>query len=150
MAIWQTAPNLYHLSRKIANDGFTIEEVSADKAYNSVDNYNAVQRVGGTAYMPFKSNATGQSDKTNGNKARLWRKMFQYFTYNREEFMQHYHLRSNVETTNFMIKSKFGDFVRSKDNTARVNEVLLKVLCHNIVVLIQEMNELEIIAIFPS
>ena len=144
------SPEFIPLVEKIANDGFIIDEVSADKAYNSVDNYNAVQRVGGTAYMPFKSNATGQSDRTNGNKARLWRKMFQYFTYNREEFMQHYHLRSNVETTNFMIKSKFGDFVRSKDNTARVNEVLLKVLCHNIVVLIQEMNELEIIAIFPS
>ena len=138
------SPEFIPLVEKIANDGFTIDEVSADKAYNSVDNYNAVQRVGGTAYMPFKSNATGQSDRTNGNRARLWRKMFQYLTYNREEFMQHYHLRSNVETTNFMIKSKFGDFVRSKDNTARINEVLLKVLCHNIVVLIHEMNELDI------
>lgn len=98
--------------------------------------------------MPFKSNATGRSDRTNGNRARLWRKMFQYFTYNREEFMQHYHLRSNVETTNFMIKSKFGDFVRSKDSTARINEVLLKVLCHNIVVLIHEINELDIEAKF--
>ena len=137
------SPEFIPLVEKIANDGFTIDEVSADKAYNSVDKYNAVQRVGGTAYMPFKSNATGQSDKTNGNKARLWRKMFQYFTYNREEFMQHYHLRSNVESTNFMIKSKFGDFVRSKDSTARVNEVLLKVLCHNIVVLIHEMDVLE-------
>ena len=58
--------------------------------------------------------------------------------------MQHYHLRSNFETTNFMIKSKFGDFVRSKDNTARINEVLLKVLYHDIVVLIREMNELDI------
>ena len=129
---------------------YYITIISFDKAYNSVDNYNAVQRVGGTAYMPFKSNATGQPDRTNGNKARLWRKMFQYFTYNGEEFMQHYHLRSNVETTNFMIKSKFGDFVRSKDNTARVNEVLLKVLCHNIVILIHEINELGIQANFIS
>ena len=136
------SPEFIPLVEKIANDGFTIYEVSADKAYNSVDKYNAVQRVGGTAYMPFKSNATGQSDKTNGNKARLWRKMFQYFTYNREEFMQHYHLRSNVESTNFMIKSKFGDFVRSKDNTARINEVLLKVLCHNIVVVNNEVSNI--------
>ena len=49
-----------------------------------------------------------------------------------------------------MMKAKFGDFVRSKDNTARVNEVLLKVLCHNIVVLIQEMNELDIKANFTD
>ncbi|MGC8622204.1 MAG: transposase, partial [Caldisphaera sp.] len=73
---------------------------------------------------------------------------YNYFVYNREEFMQHYHLRSNVESTNFMIKSKFGDFIRSKDKTAQVNEVLLKILCHNIVVLIHEMNELGIEANF--
>jgi hypothetical protein len=41
-----------------------------------------------------------------------------------------------------MIKAKFTDLVRSKDKTAQVNEVLLKVLCHNIVVLIQSMLEL--------
>jgi len=76
--------------------------------------------------------------------------MYDYFTFNREEFMQHYHLRSNVETTNFMIKSKFGDFVRSKDRTAQVNEVLLKILCHNIVVLVHEMNELGVTPQLPS
>ncbi|MGA3198326.1 MAG: hypothetical protein ABSD89_02865 [Halobacteriota archaeon] len=43
-----------------------------------------------------------------------------------------------------MIKSKFGDAVRSKTEVAQVNEVLLKVLCHNICVVIQEMFELRI------
>jgi hypothetical protein len=43
-----------------------------------------------------------------------------------------------------MIKSKFGDSVRSKTEVAQINEVLLKVLCHNICVVIQEMFELGI------
>ena len=43
-----------------------------------------------------------------------------------------------------MIKAKFGDAVRSKTWTAQVNEVLLKVLCHNICVVIQEIHELGI------
>ena len=43
-----------------------------------------------------------------------------------------------------MIKSKFGDAVRSTTEVAQVNEVLLKVLCHNICVVIQEMFELGI------
>ena len=34
---------------------FQIREVSADKAYLSRKNLNAVERVGGTAYVPFKS-----------------------------------------------------------------------------------------------
>jgi len=133
-------PEFIPLVQSATNNGFTIDEMSADKAYSSRDNIGFIDSVGGTAYIPFKSNATGKPQ----GKSHMWRKMYDYFTFNREEFMQHYHLRSNVETTNYMIKSKFMDFVRSKDRTAQVNEVLLKILCHNIVVLIHEINELGI------
>ena len=47
-----------------------------------------------------------------------------------------------------MIKAKFGSFVRAKTPIAQVNEVLCKVLCHNICVLIQSIYELEIEPIF--
>jgi transposase len=60
------------------------------------------------------------------------------------EFLEYYHKRSNAETTFHMIKSKFGDSVRSETEVAQINEVLLKVLCHNICVVIQEMFELGI------
>jgi len=58
--------------------------------------------------------------------------------------------RSNIESTNNMIKAKFGNNVRSKTWTAQVNEVLLKILCHNICVVIQEMHELGIEPIFSA
>jgi hypothetical protein len=45
-------------------------------------------------------------------------------------------------------KAKFGDLIRSKTDTAMVNESLLKVLCHNPVVLIHEMYELGIEPVF--
>lgn len=120
-------------------ENFEISEVSADKAYSSRENLNCVQEVGGTAFIPFRSNATG---KARGSM--VWSKMYHYFQFNREEFLHHYHKRSNVETVFHMIKSKFGDSLRSKDKTAQLNEVLLKILCHNICVAIQEMNELGI------
>lgn len=132
------SPQFIPLAKKTNESGFDIEEMSGDKAYSSRDNYGYVESIGGTAFIPYKSNATG---KPRG-KSHVWRKMFNYFVYNRDEFMQHYHLRSNVETTFFMIKSKFTDVVRSKNEIAQKNELLLKVLCHNIVVLIQETNEL--------
>ena len=135
------SPQFIPLVNATANVGFDIEEVSADKAYGSVNNYNAVQQIGGTAYIPFKSNATGQSDRTTGNKARLWRKMFHYFQLNRDEFLEHYHKRSNVETTFFIIKAKFNDLLKSKTRTAQINEMLLKILCHNIVVVNNEVGE---------
>jgi len=43
-----------------------------------------------------------------------------------------------------MIKKKFGGALRSKNRTAQINEALCKVLAHNICVLIQSMNELEV------
>ena len=47
-----------------------------------------------------------------------------------------------VETAFSMIKAKFGGAVRSKTPVAQMNEVLVKILCHNICVLIQAMYAL--------
>jgi hypothetical protein len=69
-------------------------------------------------------------------------KMFHLYNLNRDEYLSHYHKRSNVETTNMMIKSKFGDHVRAKTDTAMANEALCKVLCHNLCCLIQSTYEL--------
>ena len=60
------------------------------------------------------------------------------------EFLAHYHKWSNVETAFSMIKAKFGDAVRSKSDVGQLNEVLCKVLCHNICVLIQAIHILGI------
>ena len=118
---------------------FQIREVSADKAYSSRENLELVASYGGSAYIPFRSNASG---KRRGSQ--IWSKMYHLFMFSREEFLAHYHKRSNAETVFHMIKSKFGDAVRSKTKTAQINEVLLKILCHNTCVVIQEMHELGI------
>jgi len=120
-----------------------MEEVSADKAYLSRDNMNLIEEAGAMPFIPFKSNATA---KQRGSA--IWKKMFYYFQLNNEEFLEHYHKRSNAESSVMMIKSKFGDSVRSKKWTSQVNEVLCKVICHNICVVIQEMHELGIEANF--
>jgi transposase len=74
--------------------------------------------------------------------------MFHMFHFKADEFAQHYHKRSNVESTFSMIKAKFRDHVRSKTDVAMVNEVLCKILCHNICCLIQESYELGISTAF--
>ena len=67
----------------------------------------------------------------------LWTRMYHYFNLNRDEFLTHYHKRSNVESTFSMIKSKFGQRLRSKCLTAQLNEALCKVLFHNLCVPVQ-------------
>lgn len=47
-----------------------------------------------------------------------------------------------------MIKGKFGDALRSKTDTAQVNEALCKVLAHNLCVLIASIFELGIQSTF--
>ena len=121
--------------------GFIIGEVSADKAYASLENFEEVANMGGQAYIAFKSNHTG---KVGG----AFEKAFHYFQFKADEYMQHYHLRSNVESTFSAIKRKFGHDVRSKCDYAMVNETLCKILCHNICVLIQEQCELGIEPVF--
>jgi transposase len=119
-----------------AQNGFNLRSVTADKAYSGRKNLQAVDELGGTAYIPFKENARG----TAGN-CELWRKMFHYYRFNRDDFLSHYHERSNVESTFSMIKAKFGGKLRSKTDTAITNEALCKILCHNICCLIQSMYE---------
>jgi transposase len=120
---------------------FTINEVSADKAYSDRRNLHAVQAQGGVAFIPFKSNSTGMGDNHHKFDG-LWNHMWHFYNFNREAFLLHYHKRSNIETAFSMIKAKFGSSVRAKTPTAQVNEVLCKVLCHNICVLIQSIYEL--------
>lgn len=118
-------------------ENFKINDVVADKAYLSQYNLNVVEQHGGVALIPFKNNS---KSGTSG----LWTKMYHYFHLHRDEFSKRYHKRSNVEATFSMIKRKFGDSVRSKTQTAQVNECLAKIICHNICCLIHESRELGI------
>jgi transposase len=122
---------------------FTMQEVSADKGYSARKSLHAITAVGATPFIPFQAQATGLPNTSRKYDA-LWHYMHAFYNFNRAEFNAHYHKRSNVETTFSMIKAKFGASVRAKTPTAQVNEVLLKALCHNIVVLIQSMYELGI------
>lgn len=126
-----------------AKSGFNMREVSADKAYISADNLRTTTERGATPYIPFKTNATGKGDE-------LWTKLFHFYSFKREEFLTHYHKRSNVGTTFSMIKAKFGERLRCKTETAQINEALCKVLCHNLCVVIQSMYELGIEPMFSA
>jgi transposase len=133
-----------------ANAGFKMKEVSADKGYLGASNMLATLQRGAIPYIPFKSNSVAHSEGSYGPKSELWTRMYDFYNQHREEFLTHYHKRSNVETTFHMIKAKFGQRLRSKTLTAQVNEALCKVLCHNLCVVIQSVHELGIEAAFVT
>jgi transposase len=129
-------PQFDPLTRATA-ENFVIEEMSADKAYLSNDNLEMIVGIGAKPFIPFKSNSLPGGSE-------VWRQMFHYFQYRREEFLTHYHRRSNVESAFSMIKRKFGDAVRAKTDVAMRNEALAKILCHNVCCCISAWYELKI------
>ena len=127
---------------------FDIREVSADKAYSSHKNLEAITAVGAMPYIPFRDNTVPPLKALDGEvlpiDESVWARIYHYYAFKQAEFKERYHKRSNVEATFSMIKMKFGHAVRAKTLTAQTNEVLAKVLCHNICVLIRSFYELGI------
>ena len=119
---------------------FEMEKVSADKAYLSRANLQTAVNNNAVPFIAWKAN----SKISNREGNHLWNRLFHWYCLNQEKFFEHYHQRSNVETTFSMIKAKFGGSLRSKTRTAQINEALCKILAHNICVLIQSMYELNL------
>lgn len=114
------------LAQTTAN--FHVKELLGDKGYYANNNFDAADAHGADPYIMFKRNVTGV-----GSPA--VERMYHLFKYKEEEFLKHYHQRSNVESAFSMMKRKFGDNVRGRTETAKTNEALLKILCHNVCVL---------------
>ncbi|MBU2633891.1 MAG: transposase [Nanoarchaeota archaeon] len=116
---------------------FDLKEVSADKGYLSIKNCEAIAKIGATPFIMPKKNTQGATAK----KGSAWYKMIRFWKNNESLFRRHYHKRSNVESTFAMIKRNYLPYVRSKSYTGQVNEVLIKIICHNLAVLIMSIFE---------
>jgi hypothetical protein len=122
-------------------DQFNVLRVMGDKAYRSYANLELTVSKGTEPFIPFKSYAKATSP------SETWNRLFGYFIMHREEFLKAYHKRSNAESTFSAIKRVFGDSVRSKTHVAQVNEVLLKMLAHNIRCLIHATSSIRLLLI---
>ncbi len=108
-------------------------------------NAQAVEDTGAVPFVPFESDSLPPAEDS------AWARMYHYFMFNGEEFLQHYHRHSSVEAVFSMVKAKFGDSIRSKSDTEQVNEALCKILAHNVCVLIHATHALGVEAAFtPS
>jgi transposase len=125
-------------------ENFTVFRVMADGAYSSSKNLEAAERIGAKPFIPFASHTTGKGG------SETFRRLFHLFSLQRENFLAVYHKRSNVESTFSTMKRKFGDRLRSKTPIAQVNELLLKVLAHNLCCVIHAMHELRITPAFSA
>ena len=96
-----------------------------------------LEAAGAAPFVPFKVNS--QDD---GSPA--WRKMRAVFMFKQDEFLAAYAKRARVESTFSAVKRKFGQSVKSKTFTAQTNEILCKILAHNLTCLVLAMRALGI------
>jgi transposase len=129
-----------------AHPTFRMDVVTADKAYGSRVNVRHTAKLGGTAYIALKSNTVAHNTQmmTYKQDDSAWRTLWHLYNLRRDEFLAVYHARSNAESTFSSMKRVFGDTLRSKTRVAQTNELLLKVIAHNIVCLIHSMLELDV------
>ena len=138
------SPEFENLIRKTAQN-YEMKEVSADAGYFARRNFEIVSSVGAIPYIMFRSNASG---KARGSL--VYKRMYEYFTKYKEDFLEHYHKRSNAESIHSAIKRKFGTHLYCKSEIGQINEILCLCLCHNICVLIQELFESNTILDFEN
>ncbi len=122
---------------------FKIRDFCADKGYLSSKHFEQIKNLGGQAYIPFKKNTSG---RCSDNSRSYFKTAFKFFKEHQEEYLNHYHKRSNIESAFSMIKRRFGNNVKCKKEISQDNEILAKILAHNICVLVQEifLNKIDI------
>ncbi len=151
-------PQFERLIRMAAEAGIDLRTIFGDKAYSAGSSYSLAEEFTFELLVPFKSNAKGRMMKAHNGSgplakrphSSLWRKAFLYFLMHRDEFEARYHRRSNIESVFSALKRKFGETLKSKNETSQVNELLAKALAYNITVLIHEIFEHGVIPDFLS
>lgn len=132
------------LVRSMTERGLSFSTVCADKAYTGRSNYALAEELGFALYSPFKSRDTPRTTTRHHREissSRLWRDMYYQFQLHRDEWEARYHPRSNAEAVFSAIKRKLGEPLFSKNPTARINELLAKLLSYNLGVIVHELFE---------
>jgi transposase len=131
------SPYLARLIEKTAKY-FRLEEVMADAAYSSRANLELIEGHNAQALVAFRASAVfGKNGETWDRRLHAWKYQF-------DEVHERYRFRSNVETAFSALKKVFGSSLRSRSETGRVNELLAKIICHNLRALIRATCEFNI------
>ena len=122
---------------------FKMTEVLADSRYASDANLRITETYGARLHIPRKSNA-GDKDR------QILSHRNACPTLDEGASSAHYRRRAIVETAFSAIKGKLGDWVRARSESGRVNEILLRCLCHNLCVMARSKHQFGIAPSFTG
>ena len=107
---------------------FSVKEISADSGYLSYDNVKAVSDM---RIAPYIKGKKGVSIPGIRGVMSPWGAMLRLWKHHQMFFAEHFHKRSNVESTFGSLKRKYGDFCRCKKPESQECEILSKIVCFN-------------------
>ena len=116
-----------------ANKHFDVHQVLADLGYSGSGNYALGGELGYETRVPFKSNTLPPADDGSEWSRNLW-----LFLNDKGRFMEEYHQRSNIESTNGSLKVTHPQKLRGKGFCAQENEALAILVAYNLRVLARE------------
>ena len=107
-------------------------------------NLQAVSDASGTPFIPFKDSPAipGLPGDQSLPWASTWTKMYHLFSYQRDTFLAATTSGRTSRPRSPLAKTKLGDSLRSKSEVGQFNEVLCKVIAHNLCVLIACIHEI--------
>jgi transposase len=125
------SPMLKELVMNVINNGFNIKNLLADAGYSSKANYSFCNHVNiSNVFIDFQERAKLRPDGRTP-----WMKQLKVFKENPDVWHEKYRYRVVVEGIFSCIKKKHVNYLRSRQTDSRFNELLLKILVHNLTVI---------------
>ncbi len=116
---------------------FNLKYCLGDKGYLSKDNYILCQDLGITAFLDFKKNNTLKR-----GKSELWKRQIDIWRNKPEIWKESYRFRVVIEMVFSVIKKKHNGYLRSKKETSKDVEMLLKCLVYNLTLIGKHVGQL--------
>jgi hypothetical protein len=127
------SPILKELIMNVINNGFNIKNLLTDAGYSSKANYAFCNHVNiSNIFIDFQSRAKLRSDGRTP-----WMKQLKVFKENPDIWHEKYRYRVVVEGIFSSIKKKHVNYLRSRQTNSRFNELLLKILVYNLMVIVR-------------
>lgn len=109
---------------------FNLKYCLGDKGYCSKDNYILCSERSITAYLDFKKNC-----RSARGKSAMWKNQIDVWKNNPEVWRESYRYRVTIEAVFSVIKKKHNSYLRSRKQTSRDVEMLLKCLVYNLILI---------------
>lgn len=113
--------------------GFQVEAIGADKNYCTKANVRWARERGVLTYITVKKNAK----RSRKNSDPAWDENYERAKSSDQKVRLKFHKRNRIESVNSRVKWRYDEEVLVKMPAAQYNEALCKVICHNLLVLVQ-------------